>query len=273
MTAPLPKTDTLLLDQSDGVLHITLNRPASRNAMNLDMVHELMTVFATIKTDRKLRAVVLRGAGGNFCAGGDIKDMSYALTRSAKEDNGSDPFYALNRAFGHMITQVNRAPQVVIAVLEGVALGGGLGLACTSDVAIANKDTVFGFPETGLGIPPAQIAPFVVERIGITHTRRLALLGARFTGEEALQLGVIHHCCDNADQLAQQLADTLALIKCCAPQANAVTKDIILNVGVVEHEQLLDQAAQYFAAAVQGPEGQEGMLAFIEKRKPRWALD
>ena len=270
MSTLLPKSDTLLLNKSDGVLHITLNRPKSRNAMNLDMVHGLMTVFKSIENDRDVRGVVLRGAGGSFCAGGDIKDMSQAMASSA-EKNSVDPLYALNRAFGYMITQVNRAPQVVIAVLEGAVLGGGFGLACISDVAIANKDTLFGMPETGLGIPPAQIAPFVVQRIGITHARRLALLGVRFKGEEALTLGIIHHCCDNADELTQQLTEVLAQVKRCAPRANAVTKDILLNVGVIGHEQLLDQAAQYFSDAVQGPEGQEGTLAFIEKRKPRWA--
>lgn len=272
MSTFLPQTDTLLLNQSDGILHITLNRPKSRNAMNLNMVHELVTVFEAIKTDHDLRAVVLRGADGNFCAGGDIRDLGQVAGLSVEDDSDSDPVYSLNRAFGHMITQANRSPQVVIVMLEGAVLGGGFGLACISDVAIAIKDTLFGMPETGLGIPPAQIAPFVARRIGVTHTRRLALTGARFKAEEALRLGIIHHCCDNTHEAAQQLRDTLAQVKCCAPRANAVTKDIILNVGVLEHEQLLDQAAQYFSSAVQSAEGQEGRRAFIEKRKPHWTL-
>ena len=266
-----PATETLLIEQIDHALHITINRPKVRNAMSLQMVQELMSVFDSIKDNRAIRAVVIRGADGHFCAGGDIKDMSNARAALSKADENSDPFFTLNREFGRMITQVNHAPQVVIAVIEGAVLGGGFGLACVSDVAIAAESAKFGLPETGLGIIPAQIAPFVVTRIGLTQARRLALLGARFGGEEAARLGIVHYVCSSEDAINQQLEEVLSQIKRCAPEANAITKELILAVGNNDLELVLDNAAQSFSECVKSKEGQEGMMAFMQKRLPSWA--
>ncbi len=267
----LPETETLLLEQKEHALHITLNRPKVRNAMSLQMVNELMAVFESIESDDSIRALVIRGADGYFCAGGDIKDMAgarAALGNKAADDE--DPFYALNRAFGRMITNANQLPQVVVVVTEGAVLGGGFGLACISDVALTLSSTKFGLPETGLGVIPAQIAPFVVKRIGLTQARRLALLGARFDGAEALRLGIVHECHDNTEALDTALETVLQQIKRCAPQANRITKKLILSVGDQPLETLLDEAAKSFAASVQGAEGQEGTMAFVQKRDPSW---
>ena len=269
-----PETKTLLLEHKDHALFITLNRPQTRNAMSLEMVNELMAVFAQLASDTTIRAIVIRGAEGNFCAGGDIKDMAgaRAAISASKDTTGeTDPFYALNRAFGRMITFANRLPQVVIVVTEGAVLGGGFGLACISDVALSSENAKFGLPETGLGIPPAQIAPFVVSRIGLTQARRLALLGARFDGKEALRLGIVHECHEDQDSLNTALETVLSQVKRCAPGANKVTKALMLLVGKEPLESLLDNAAQSFSEAVQGPEGQEGTMAFIQKREPSWA--
>lgn len=267
----LPDTETILLNQQDHALFITLNRPKARNAMSLKMVHELMAVFESIQESIDIRAVVLRGAEGHFCAGGDIKDMAGAHMAAAEAAEGSDPFYELNRSFGRMITKANEIPQVLVAVIEGAVLGGGFGLACISDVALAANTAKFGLPETGLGIPPAQIAPFVVNRIGLTQARKLALLGERFNGDRAVELGVVHQSYDSIEKLEEALKDTLEQVKKCAPQANRVTKKLILDVSKVELNQLLDGAAKSFSAAVQGKEGQEGTMAFVEKRKASWA--
>ena len=264
----LPKTETLTQELDGAVLHITLNRPDSRNAMSLIMVNELMTVFEAVKDDRAIRAIVLRGAGGHFCAGGDIKDMAGARQKAA--DGNSDAYVSLNRRFGEMITAANQQPQVIITVLEGAVLGGGFGLACISDVAIAHTDATFGLPETGLGVIPAQIAPFVVERIGLTQARRLALTGIRFKGEEALRLGIVHEVAADDAGLAASLAHTLKAVRRCAPNANRVTKALVLKVGHEPMESLLDQAAMDFATAVNSDEGQEGTMAFVQKRPASW---
>jgi isohexenylglutaconyl-CoA hydratase len=266
----LPHCKTLLLETQGSALHITINRPDSRNAMSLQMVAELSAVFSQIETDPIIRAVVIRGAGGHFCAGGDIKDMAGARSRKVAEGE-PDPFYQLNRAFGHMLQQVNESSKVVVAVTEGAVMGGGFGLACISDVALAGPTAKFGMPETSLGIIPAQIAPFVVERIGLTQARRLALLGLRIDAVEACALGIVHQVAASNDELADMLARVLDRIHHCAPNATAKTKALLHRVGHEPMSGLLDSAAEMFAAAVQGSEGTEGTMAFMQKRSPAWA--
>lgn len=261
----LPQCQTLLLTLEAGVLQITLNRPEVRNAMSLAMVEELRAVFAYLHSDAEIRAVVLRGAGGQFCAGGDLKDMAQA--RGA----GIAAYRQLNRAFGHLLQEAERLPQVLICLLEGAVLGGGFGLACVSDLALAHEEAQFGLPETSLGILPAQIAPFVIKRIGLTQARRLALTAARFNGQQALQLGLVHWAEYSTEALEQRLAEQLALVKRCAPQANAHTKALLLTCAEQPLDTVLDQAAEQFAQAVAGSEGSEGAMAFLQKRAPRWA--
>ncbi len=264
--AALPDCQTLLLNLEAGVLHITLNRPECRNAMSLKMVHELSAVLDSAKADPGVRALVLRGAGGHFCAGGDIKDMAGA--RAA----GAEAYRELNRAFGAMLEQAQSCPQVLIAILEGAVLGGGFGLACVSDIAIASNEAKFGLPETTLGIIPAQIAPFVVKRIGLTQARRLALTAARFNGSEAERLGLVHFSETDSAAIDARLQQVLSQVRQCAPQANAQTKALLLATEQEPLGILLDRAAEQFAAAVTGAEGAEGTMAFVQKRPASWTL-
>ncbi|QIB66890.1 enoyl-CoA hydratase/isomerase family protein [Kineobactrum salinum] len=263
----LPTCDTLLLDLQDGVLTITLNRPHKRNAMNAALVGEMMAVFDSIAGTRDIRAVILQGSEQTFCSGGDISDMNAGGEASGPQS----AIWHFNRSFGHLITRVNAAPQVVITLLQGAVLGGGFGLACVSDVAIADRQAQFALPETMLGIVPAQIAPFVVSRIGLTQARRLALLGERIDGVTAHELGIAHFLTDGWPAMEKRLKEVLAKVRQCAPGANALTKEIMLQVGVVEHEHLLDKAATAFSQSLEGKEGKEGTHAFLNKRKPNWA--
>lgn len=260
--------ETLQISEQGHVLHVTLNRPESRNAMSLQMVLELQSVFSQAANRHELRVIVLRGANGHFCSGGDIKDMATARHQLAQ---GGNPFFDLNRQFGHLITQANQVPQLLITVLEGAVLGGGFGLACVSDVSITRADAQFGLPETSLGVIPAQIAPFVVQRIGLTQARRLALLGLRINGEQAVQLGIAHSVAHTDDELMAQLEQIVTQARKCAPQANRVTKALLHRVGHEPISTLLDDAARQFATAIIGEEAQEGTLAFVQKRPPSWA--
>ncbi|MGF6329565.1 isohexenylglutaconyl-CoA hydratase [Pseudomonas sp. BS3782 TE3695] len=261
----LPVFQTLLLERHNGVLHITLNRPDSRNAMSLQMVAELRAVLAAVRDDRQVRALVIGGAGGHFCAGADIKDMANAGAQ------GQTAYRDLNRAFGALLEETQHAPQVVITVLQGAVLGGGFGLACVSDIAMADHQAQFGLPETSLGLLPAQIAPFVVQRIGLTQARRLALTAARFDGTQARRMGLVHFVEHDPQALAERLDEVLAHVLCCAPGANAATKKLLLASAAQLSDGLLDQAAEWFSEAVTGDEGVEGTMAFVQKRKPGWA--
>jgi isohexenylglutaconyl-CoA hydratase len=272
----LPETPNLALRREGAVLHLTLNRPHVRNAMSFAMIEEIITVFDAIADSQELRVVVLRGAGGNFCAGGDIKDMAAArMAPVSPEQIGGpdDPMVIGNRKFGTMLSLIEAAPQAVVAVLEGTVMGGGFGLACVADVSLAHSDAQFRLPETSLGIPPAQIAAFIVRRIGLTQARRFAVTGGKLDGHAAREVGIVHEVYADDESLETGLAHTLAQIRRCAPGAVAVTKDIVISSLSENLEVLLDRAARDFAVAIRGPEGQEGTMAFIEKRDPKWARD
>lgn len=273
----LPTTETLLTRIDDGVLHVTLNRPERRNALSLRMVEELFAVFSGLAGESQLRAIVLRGAGGTFCAGADVKEMpSTPAGQPAAEGRPAfDPRPGIarnNRRFGQVLTAVSAVAAPVVAVIEGSVMGGGFGLCCVSDVALALCDARFGLPETGLGLIPAQIAPFVVQRLGLTQARRLMLTGARLDGKEAARLGLVHEVCDDVAALEAALLATLGQIKRCAPNANAATKRLVLDSLGRDLPSALDQAALVFAEAAAGDEAREGTLAFVQKRLPKWAL-
>ncbi|HXI55248.1 MAG TPA: enoyl-CoA hydratase-related protein [Polyangia bacterium] len=268
MTTGLTALD---VQQSQSVLQVWLNRPAARNSLSATLVSELDGLFAGLASRADIRTVVLRGRGGHFCAGADLKEMAEARAAGAGAGGvGPDPFAVLNRALGTLLQRVEAAPQVVVAVCEGAVLGGGLGLACTADITLVEADAHLGLPELTLGLPPAQIALFLVARLGLSQTRRLALTGARFDGRQAAALGIAHAFHAGTAALEQGLAETLAAIARCAPGAIATTKQLLRTIGTVPTPALLDRAAALFAAAARGDEAAEGALAFAEKRRPRW---
>ena len=268
-------------EQAGSVLAITLNRPEARNAMSLAMVAELRQVLAaaeaTAGQQDAVRVVVLRGAGGHFCAGADLKDMAGARMRAMQAPSGAegahfgaDPIAEVNAAFGELCVAYSRTPLAVVAVLEGTVMGGGFGLACVADVAIASDTAKFRLPETSLGVVPAQIAPFLVERLGYSQAKRLAVTGGRLDAAAALQLGLVHavvHTTELQTELDTVLADILA----CAPGALGATKALMAQARLQEPQSLVHAAAAIFSRAAQGPEGLEGMTAFMQKRKPNWA--
>lgn len=271
MMPDLPVVETLLLELTPaGVLHVTLNRPDARNAMNRAMAADLGAVFDVLGDRHDVRAVVLRGAGGHFCAGGDLREMmSDGVTSSVP--GAVDTVAATSRSFGTLLRKAGAIPQPLIVVCEGTVLAGGMGLVCVSDIALARVDARFGVPETRRGLPPAQIAPFLVERIGLTAARRLCLTGAQFDGAQALSLGLVHECCSDAADLQLRLQAIVADVMACAPRANAVTKAILMNAGGSDVDSVLDQAAEHFARAVRGDEAAEGIAAFLQKRVPAWS--
>ena len=258
--------ETLDLAGGDGVLRLTLNRPKQRNAINEMMIGELETVVAALAGDPSQRIVVIRGAAGSFCAGGDLKDFQ----RNYQGADNIERVAAENRRFGRLLNAINTLPQVVIMLIEGAAMGGGVGLACLGDISICTTDALFSMTETGMGIPPAQIAPFVVQRIGLTHTRRLMLSAARFDGAEALRLGLVHQVARDAAALETAANVAIAQVLRCGPRANAATKEILQSCLAAPLEETLDMAAAHFADALKGGEAREGITAFHDKRAPGW---
>jgi isohexenylglutaconyl-CoA hydratase len=262
--------------QAGAVLHVTLNRPEARNAMSLQMVAELQQSLAaaeaTAGAAQPVRVVVLRGAGAHFCAGADLKDMAGARLRAMQRADGEpDPIAEVNAAFGRMCAAYANTPLALVAVLEGTVMGGGFGLACVADVALASDSASFRLPETSLGVVPAQIAPFLVERLGYSQAKRLAVTGGRLDANAALALGLVHGV-STTEGLQVALDAVLTDILACAPGALAATKALMRRARFTPAEELVDEAAAIFSHAAQSSEGQEGMTAFIQKRKSQWAV-
>jgi len=267
----IPGTETLVVRRQGWRLFVTLNRPRVKNAMSFQMVEELQAVLTGVALDRSVRAIVLRGAEGNLCAGGDVKDMARARFAAAGEGE-PDPLVRANRTFGRLVEALEEAPQATIVVAEGAVMGGGFGLACVADVTVAKEGARFRLPETGLGLPPAQIAPFLVRRLGLTEARRLAVTGGELDAAEAVRLGLAHRACPDDAAVESAVAEVLERVGRCAPGAVATTKALVLAAAAGRPlPELLDEAAEDFARAVRSDEGAEGTTAFLEKRAPSWA--
>ncbi|MES2609845.1 MAG: enoyl-CoA hydratase-related protein [Pseudomonadota bacterium] len=247
----------------------TLNEPASRNALTDGMVDALLAACQRAQSDAALRGVVLRGAGGHFCAGGSLGGFARAIGQPL--DAGvPDPLVPLNRRFGSLLQALCGLRQWLVIAVEGAALGGGLGLACCGDLVLADADAQFGAPEVTLGLVPAQIAPFVVRRLGPSAARRWLLSGARSGAVAAQQAGlvdeVIYGAMDEAVQVAVQRLAT------AAPQAIAATKHLLAQVhSALPLPALLDDAAHLFARVLRGPEAPQGLAAFTARKAPPWS--
>ncbi len=251
--------DTVELTITPPFAHITLNRPLVKNAMNNQMVVDLIAAFESLKNNSDVRAIVLSGAGGTFCAGGDLKEMA--------QTSDADNFSA---TLDTMLRTINQAQQVVIAKVEGAAMGGGFGIVCVSDIAIASTEAKMGLPEVRLGIVPALISPYVIERVGLTRARELMLTGRRIDGETAQQYGIVHEAIVPAE-LDLRLNTILDQLKFCSPQALAACKRLIFAVKDSPPHITIEYRANLLTELRRSEEGQEGMAAFAEKRPPKWA--
>lgn len=249
-------------------LIVTLDHAATRNALTDQLMAELDSVLDATANDTSIRSLVLRGANNAFCAGADLKSALALLDAPVEE--GVDPLVEMNRQVGYLYARLNRFPKTVVAVVEGPAFGGGFGMTCCADLVLASPAALFALSETSLGLPPAQIAPYVAGRIGLRAARKLALTGMRLDAEAAQRLGLVDEVHAAGDALEARLQTLLKQISRCAPGANAITKDIILNSLLAEPEAVIDNAAAAFAACLRSEEGREGVAAFNQKRKASW---
>jgi methylglutaconyl-CoA hydratase len=252
---------TLLADEADGVLTITLNRPDVHNAFNEELIAEAIDLFGGIGT-RDARVVVLRGTGPNFCAGADVNWMS-RMVHYSREDNVRD-----SAQLAKMYALINACPLPVVGRIQGAAIGGGVGLVAACDIAIAARDAKFGLSEVKLGIMPAVISPYVIAKIGETHARALFLTGERFDVERALRIGLVHRVADDLDAAVEETVNQLAT---SGPDAVRECKKLIAHVAARELSEAIPYTIEAIADRRVSAEGQGGMGAFLKKEKPPWA--
>ena len=265
----LPDVSQLILERDGDLLTIWFNRPEVKNALSDEMAGELASVLEALVTEPDIRFVILRGKGGVFCSGGDLKMFKTVFQGGADRDQ----IVEFNAAFGRMCQAVNKLPQLFIVLIEGLAMAGGLGLSCIADVVVTTADARYALTEVTLGIPPAQITPVVIKRIGASEARRLLLTAQRFDGREAHRLGFAHFLVEDSEALEVKAREIVADAKKGAPGAIALTKQIITASETLHGDDIVQFAAERFADAMLADEGREGMAAFAEKRKPTWAAE
>ena len=255
--------------QEGAVEYLTLNRPEVRNALNDIMIAEL-TAWAASARDAaargSVRAVVLAGAGKSFCAGADIAWMAKTVAYTT-EENLQDAM-----ATARMFEAIDTLPVPIIGRIHAGAIGGGAGLAAVCDIAVADEQAVFGFPEVRLGIIPAVISPFVLAKIGRSAARELFLTGRRFPATRAQEIGLVHAVVP-ADELDRTVARYVEDVLASAPQAIAAAKALIAEIWGRQAADADPITSSAIAHRRVSAEGQEGLHAFLEKRTASWAAD
>jgi methylglutaconyl-CoA hydratase len=265
----LPSFQTLKVDLDPrGVLTVSLNRPEVRNAFNDVMIPELHTVFSKYVPEPEVRAVVLRGEGPVFSAGGDLNWMKKAVNYDFNE-NLRD-----TTELTRMFVTLNECPKPVIGAFHGAAIGGGVGLVSVCDRVVASSECQFSLSEVRLGIVPACIGPFVVAKIGPSHARSLFMTGERILAARAREIGLIHDVVEKPEDIRTAVEKILENVLQCGPNAMAHAKKLVLNLSWAEKRAGLGDPYEYVARMLAElrvtPEGQEGVRAFLEKRKPSW---
>ena len=257
------KFRTIIAAKEGAALRITMNRPEVHNAFNSEMIRELAAAFDEAKKDTDVRLVVLTGAGESFCAGADLNWMR-EIIRYSYEQNLRE-----SRELAELMHAIYALPKPTIARINGAVIGGGTGLFSACDIVIASDRAKFGLSEVKIGLVPAAIGPYVIRRIGESAARELFLTGERFGAQRALEIGLVNKVVAH-EALDEKVAEVVRLLLSSGPEAIARCKELLQKVPAMG----LDEAEGYTAEMIAGlrvsPEGQEGMAAFLEKRKPKW---
>jgi methylglutaconyl-CoA hydratase len=256
----------LLVTRDGPIARVALNRPDVRNAFDAELIAELRSTFDGLSRESPdaLRGVILAGEGAVFCAGADVDWMRASVGLSVA-DNERDAA-TMQAMFG----AIDAAPVPVVARVHGAALGGGMGLCAVADIVIASAETVFGFTETRLGIIPAVISTFVLPKIGESHARALFTAGERFDAERALRIGLVHEVVADGEALDARVDAVVASLLAAGPTAARAAKALVRELRGLGAEEAKRHTVRHTAQQRTSAEGQEGLIAFLEKRRPTW---
>jgi methylglutaconyl-CoA hydratase len=255
---------SVLVEHDGPVLRLTLNRPDVRNAFDEEVIRALTAGAVSGAENQSVRVIVLAGNGKTFCSGADIGWMAKAIAYSRQEN--------LTEAedMARMLERLDTLPVPVIGRIQGAALGGGVGLAAICDIVVAADDAVFALSEVRLGILPAVVAPYVLRKIGVSAARELFLTGVRFDAARARQVGLVHDVVP-ADALDAAVARRVADVLAASPTGIARAKALIREIAGAHPDDVIGVTTNAIASQRVSREGQEGLRAFLEKRKPRWS--
>lgn len=246
------------------IARVTLARPELHNAFNDEMMAELTEAFASLGGAPEVRLIVLDAEGKSFCAGADINWMKRMVGYTI-EENMADA-----NVLAKMLRTIRECPRPTVARVHGATFGGGVGLVAACDMAVATAESMFCLSEVKLGIVPAVISPFVLEKIGAGHARRYALTAERFDGREAHRIGLVSQVVENANELDPWIEQIGASVSGNGPAAVAACKRILSRVAGQNWDDVQAYTTRQISEIRVSPEGQEGLKSFLEKRKPNW---
>lgn len=251
--------NTILIEKSDGVATVTLNRPEARNAFNEDMMQEIKSFFDHTVHDDETDVVVLKGEGKGFCAGADLNYMFSAQTKTREQNIEEGLLMA------HMLKDIALCPKPTIAVVHGACLGGGIGLAAACDVVLAHEKTSFAFAEIKLGLAPSVISPFVIAKIGLSHARRFFITGEKFGAKLAVSLGLVHVLFTD-ESLPITLAALIQELKQNSQPAISAIKDLIDKNQNLKGAELTQFTAEHITNLRQSEDARARMKKFLQQK-------
>jgi methylglutaconyl-CoA hydratase len=249
----------VLYDLRRDAAWITLNQPEKRNALSDEVVSGLLEHLRQANDDSRVRTIVITGAGSAFCAGADLK------SGGMRPSNAEHPFVTVMKTIWN-------GPKPVIARINGPAFGGGVGLAAACDIAVASDAVTFSFSEVRIGVIPAMISVVVLPKLGPQQTMYLFLTGERFPAQRAVALGLIHRAVP-ADQLDSAIDEIVGMIRLGGPNAIGAAKQLVRTVPTMSMDDAFRWTSEIIAPLFASEEAAEGMMAFMEKRKPKWAAE
>ena len=252
---------------ASGIAVLTLNRPELHNALDESLVCSLFAQLREIEENRQVRAVILTAAGKNFCAGADLNWMRNSVENSTLDNT------QIGQKLAELMWKLHNLSKPTIALIKGVAFGGGAGLVSCCDIALADPQSRFCFSEVRLGLIPSVISPYIVRAIGERVARRYFLTAEQFSAEDAYRIGLIHEIVDSENQIAfaHNLADSLIAGGPCALTRTKELLDTVSSSPLDRNTML--KTAEWITEVLKTPEAQEGIKAYLQKRKASWLKD
>ena len=262
----LPKTKQCILELNNNWLTIWFNRPEKRNALSKELIIDIKLTLDAVKNDHSIRGIIFRGKGGFFSAGADLAEIKKIANAGADSRRLA---LEMSKKVGDLFDAISKTPQITISVVEGAAMAGAFGIVCATDLLISMSDAKYALTETRIGLTPAQIAPYVINRLGVSQARKLMLLGFIFDGKKGFEMGMVDYVANDKIELDTQITKIKQKVLNCSPNAISVTKSILYSNNNID----IKKAADLFSDCMVHDEGREGFSSFFEKRKPFWTKD
>lgn len=258
--------ETIRMQKEGSVAKVSFCRPEVHNAFNDTLIYEMTDLFKSIREDKDLRVIVLTGEGKSFCAGADLNWMRRVKDYSYEKN------FEESLALADLFYLIYTMPLPVIGRINGAAIGGGTGFVSVCDIAVAAESAKFSFSEVKIGVVPACIGPYVIKKIGEGKAREFFISGERLTAADAYRIGLINRYYPD-DKLDQELDKLVGTILSSGPNAVKMAKELISNVPLMTPDKFKPYTAEMIAKLRKSDEGQEGMDAFLNKRKPNWVIE